>query len=134
MRTYLAEKHPGYTFELTGDQSKKYYQVIPNEELSFHEKMDLFAELYREVGLYHTFGTLENKPGAIFAQNAMEQQGDTNLDCEVDILDVIAANKHILGVGTLDKTGLKNADMDGNGTADAEDSLAILKAALDIDD
>ena len=63
----------------------------------------------------------------------MERPGDTNLDCEVDILDVIAANKHILGVGTLDKTGLKNADMDGNGTADSADSLAILKAALDID-
>lgn len=64
----------------------------------------------------------------------MECPGDTNLDCEVDILDVIATNKHILGVGTLDKTGVKNADMDGNGTADSADSLAILKAALGIAD
>ena len=34
----------------------------------------------------------------------------------------------------LDNTGLKNADMDGNGTVDSADSLAILKAALDIHD
>lgn len=60
----------------------------------------------------------------------MERPGDTNLDGEVDILDVIAANKHILGVGTLDKTGLKNADMDGNGMADSEDALAILKEVI----
>ena len=36
----------------------------------------------------------------------------------------------ILGVGTLDKTGLKNADMDGNGMADSEDALAILKEVI----
>jgi hypothetical protein len=64
----------------------------------------------------------------------MERPGDANLDCEVDILDVIAANKHILGVGTLDKTGVKNVDMNGNSTADSEDSLTILKAALGIKD
>ena len=62
----------------------------------------------------------------------MKHPGDANLDCEVDILDVIAANKNILGVGILDNTGLKNADMDGNGTADSADSLAILKAVLGI--
>ncbi|MBR2088347.1 MAG: dockerin type I repeat-containing protein [Oscillospiraceae bacterium] len=62
----------------------------------------------------------------------MKHPGDANLDCEVDILDVIAANKNILGIGILDNTGLKNADMDGNGTVDSADSLAILKAALDI--
>ena len=50
--------------------------------------------------------TLDN-PKTACAQNALERPGDTNIDCEVDILDVIATNKHILGVGTLDKTGLK---------------------------
>ena len=64
----------------------------------------------------------------------MERPGDTNLDCEVDILDVIAANKNILGIAQLDKTGVKNADLNGDGAVDSDDSLAILKAALDIHD
>lgn len=46
VRIYLAEKHPGYTFELTGDKKQKYYQVVPNAEISFHVEMDLFSELY----------------------------------------------------------------------------------------
>jgi hypothetical protein len=67
---------------------------------------------------------------AVTGRNAMERPGDTNLDCAVDILDVIVANKHILGVGMLDKTGMKNADMNGNGTTDPDDSLAILKTVI----
>ena len=59
-------------------------------------------------------------------------KGDVNADLDVDILDVIALNKHILGVGTLDKTGLQNADMDGNGIVDSADPLALLKTVLGI--
>ena len=54
----------------------------------------------------------------------MKYPDSANHGCEV----------HIFGVGTLDKTGVKNVDMNGNGTADSEDSLAILKARLDIED
>ena len=102
--------------------------------MTARDEFMLAIELYQNLGISARFFEFNSASGSLVGHNAMERPGDTNLDCEVDILDVIAANKHILGVGTLDKTGLKNADMDKNGMADSADSLAILKAALDIDD
>ena len=59
-------------------------------------------------------------------------KGDVNGDTEVNILDVIAVNKAILGVALLDDAQKEAADMDGNGTIDAADSLALLKCVLGI--
>ena len=90
------------------------------------------GELYQVSGLTPGFLIPESEKGngSVAGHNAMERSGDANLDCEVDILDVIAANKHILGIGTLNKTGMKNADMNGNDTTDPDDSLAILKTVI----
>ena len=54
------------------------------------------------------------------------------LDCELDIMDVIAANKYILGVDTLCDTAKKNADVSGDGTPDASDALAIMKEVVGV--
>ena len=56
--------------------------------------------------------------------------GDVNCDKVVDIMDVIAMNKHLLGVVKLEDAGLANADVDGNDKVDSSDSLYILKAAI----
>ena len=132
LRQYLDEHYPGYEIESIMDGAM--FQIHLQQPLSTKESLQLGKYLQNRFGvpLYTSENETANPP--VFGKNEMEQPGDANLDCKVDILDVIAANKHILGVGTLDKTGLKNADIDGNGTADAEDSLAILKAALDIAD
>lgn len=61
-------------------------------------------------------------------------KGDSNMDGSVDIMDVIAVNKFILGVKELDNDAQENADINGNGQVESEDSLAILKAALGIAD
>ena len=149
IQAYLTEHYPGMTLESYESEEKidridqdgnvnieplVCYRINGAEEMTVREKVELDCELWEKFGISTRCGFLESTGAPVTGHNALEQHGDTNLDCEVDILDVIAANKHILGVGTLDKTGLKNADMDGNGTADAEDSLAILKAALDIAD
>ena len=145
VQNYLTEHHPGCMIELyktdynvdgneDGTVTKtplNYYHVISSEELSYRQEIELGGELYEQFGMRPRGGFMESNNLNATGHNALEQPGDTNLDCEVDILDVIAANKHILGIGTLDKTGLKNADMDGNGTADTADSLAILKKALE---
>ena len=52
----------------------------------------------------------------------------------MDILDVIAVNKHLLGASTLTEEGKANADVDGKDGITSEDSLLILKYALDIID
>lgn len=58
--------------------------------------------------------------------------GDVTLDGEVDILDVIALNKFLLGSAKLDADARANADTDGNTTLDSTDSLNILKFVVEI--
>lgn len=60
--------------------------------------------------------------------------GDVNSDGEVDILDVIALNKFLLGSVSLSADAQKNADVDGNETIDSTDSLNILKKVVKIID
>ena len=53
--------------------------------------------------------------------------GDVTADDKINILDVIALNKNILGKETLTPAQQKYADVDRNGTPDSSDSLTILK-------
>lgn len=53
--------------------------------------------------------------------------GDVNEDGEVDVLDIILLNKNLLGGGSLSEQGKRNADVDGDSTATANDSLTIMK-------
>lgn len=58
--------------------------------------------------------------------------GDVNLDGTVDILDVIAINKFLLGSVTFEESQRICADVDKNGAIDATDSLNILKFVVKI--
>lgn len=138
VNNYLTENHAGYTVELIGEQMnadpnpyRSAFRIKTSDAITAKDEFMLAIELYEQLGLRAQYAVLETASGSMLSgSNAMECPGDTNLDCEVDILDVIAANKNILGVGTLDKTGVKNADMNGNGTTDPDDSLAILKTVI----
>ena len=63
------------------------------------------------------------------AENAL---GDVTGDGEVDIMDCILLNKNLLGLKELTKVQTNAADVDQNGQVNAEDSLHILKYALEI--
>lgn len=56
--------------------------------------------------------------------------GDVNCDDDVDILDVIALNKYLLGAQKLSAQGQINADVDVNKDIDSTDSLNILKCVV----
>ena len=58
--------------------------------------------------------------------------GDANCDKTVDIMDVIAANKYLLGSGKLTDQGKTNADVDVSGGVDTNDSLNILKLVVEL--
>ena len=62
------------------------------------------------------------------------QRGDVNLDGDLNIMDVIAVNKFILGILQLDDAARKQADINNDGTVTSEDSLRILKSVLGISD
>lgn len=56
--------------------------------------------------------------------------GDVNVDGSVDILDVIALNKYLLGSTSLDDAARANANVDNNKEIDSTDSLNILKCVV----
>ena len=56
--------------------------------------------------------------------------GDADVNGVVDILDVIALNKSLLGGLTLTDEGRMNADVDINKTVDTTDALNVLKAVV----
>ena len=58
--------------------------------------------------------------------------GDVTLDGAVDIMDVIALNKFLLGSETLSDEAKAAGDADGNGSLDSTDSLNILKFVVEI--
>ncbi len=66
------------------------------------------------------------------AAAAVTLYGDINLDKSVDIMDVIALNKFLLGLNKLEGSASANADVDQSKKVDANDALYILKKALDI--
>ena len=58
--------------------------------------------------------------------------GDVTLDGRKDIMDVIALNKALLGIASLDESAKRNADAYQDGTLDANDSLILLKFVLEM--
>jgi hypothetical protein len=58
--------------------------------------------------------------------------GDINLDKKVDIMDVIALNKFLLGSSELKAQASANADMNGDKKVQSDDALYILKLALEM--
>lgn len=58
--------------------------------------------------------------------------GDADCNDVVDILDVILANRNILGKSELSNQGFSNADVDVNSKIEPADSLAIMKRIVGI--
>ena len=56
--------------------------------------------------------------------------GDVNCDGGVNVMDVILLNRNLMIGAEITAQGLRNADVDINGRADAADSLNILKAVV----
>ena len=56
--------------------------------------------------------------------------GDTNGDGEIDILDLLRVQKHILKASTLNKTQIKASDVSKDGTVDILDLLKVQKHIL----
>ncbi|MBQ4464849.1 MAG: dockerin type I repeat-containing protein [Oscillospiraceae bacterium] len=74
----------------------------------------------------------ENPTNEPTAPQAAPMAGDVNDDGKIDIMDVIALNKHLLGSGTLSDRSKLNADVDKNGVTDTTDSLNILKFVVEL--
>ena len=95
------------------------------------------AEVYPEMKIEDVPPTTEPTTEPTTKETPTEPTGEIdwgNANCKdnVDVVDVIAVNKYLLGVGTLTEQGKKNADVNANGEVDSDDGLNILKIALEI--
>ena len=143
VQQWLTEQHPGLTVEKTpytkyiqspekggGVTTEECYRysISGAENLTEEEQIRLICELWEHFDIQpQGILLLEDANPPVTGRNALESPGDVTLDCELSLLDAIALNKNLLGMESLCDTALKNADADGNGTADASDSLAILR-------
>ncbi len=59
--------------------------------------------------------------------------GDLNADKDVNIMDVIAVNKYLLGLKDLDDQALANADVNADSKVQSDDGLHVLKLALEME-
>ena len=57
-------------------------------------------------------------------------QGDTNLDNTIDEDDILIVVIHILGMEAVEGAGFTNGDVDGNGTINVFDLVAIVDISL----
>ncbi len=120
IQAYLDSHHPGCSVQ--GSRS-----IESAEPLTRREQVELACELWEVFDLPPRFCSEPEESQYTLGHNALENPGDVTLDTEIDIMDVIALNKQLLGAETLCDTAKKNADVGGDGTPDATDSLAILK-------
>ena len=93
-------------------------QVISSNMKSVFQDED-YAEVDRFTAPEYT-SVAGEKPAVTVA-------GDADGSGAVDIIDVIAVNKAVLGKELLSEQGLVNADVNKNGIPDASDSLMIMK-------
>ncbi len=78
--------------------------------------------------------TVEIKPYVKSSGSAPTKVEYHYTDLEVDILDVIAVNKYILGASTLNESEAAAADVDADGKVTVEDALMILKYVIKLID
>ena len=68
------------------------------------------------------------------SSTAAGMSGDVNLDKSVDIMDVIALNKYLLGSSKLDTEQQANANVMADDVIDSTDSLTLIKYVVEIID
>jgi len=77
-----------------------------------------------------TKATTEDKKDPTESGEKVSKYCDANCDGEIDITDVIAFNKHMLGTQELSAKGKANADVNADSKIDANDGLNILKRVV----
>lgn len=90
---------------------------------------DVINVEYTKIELVYRYeNTGETEPETeTEAETETPDYGDVDCNGKVEILDVIALSKSLMGAGTLTTAGAANADVDQNSTINTTDALNIMK-------
>lgn len=69
---------------------------------------------------------------SVWLLDTVPEQGDVNLDGEINSYDALMVMRHALGIRPLDDFGIVFADVNGDGEVDSLDALLILRISLGI--
>ena len=70
------------------------------------------------------------EPSTEPAPEPVVNYGDVDNDGDVDIVDVLRLNQYLLSLTKIDEAGIKNADVNHNGTLEDADAMTILKSLV----
>ena len=116
-------------------QSAAFYEILPNEEMSFAEQFALAADLYSTYGYEPYLFSPAISDDAVLGQNALAVAGDANLDCIVDISDAILTARYAAEdtAVTMTASGIANADVNSDGILNGADITAIVRKIAELD-
>ena len=116
--------------------------ILVNAGCDEREATLFFSTQYKEVLIYeidrNTIGVAVDTDGngtyeTTIARSGLAHSGDLNMDGSVTIVDVVFANKVLMGAEEIVHEGqYKAADCDGSGILDPGDSLIILKSLVSL--
>ncbi|MBP0972503.1 MAG: hypothetical protein J5851_01195 [Oscillospiraceae bacterium] len=137
---YIKENYPDYSveFQENEDGVRTSCSIECTGTLDYSRKLKLIFDLANRFGLMNTYWTVPSEvSGTVTAgtgsgHNKLEKKGDVTLDTDLGITDVIALNRNLMVGDPLCCTANVNADINGDGTPDEADSLAILKEIVEI--
>ena len=111
------------------------YQITPDESMSFAEQFALVADLYEATGIRPTLSFFFDTEQLALGQNALEIAGDANCDNVVDVSDAVLLARLCAedAAVQISEDGMKNADVNADGTLSSDDVIALLKMIAKIE-
>ncbi len=118
------------------DGRDEMYAVIPPEGTTFAEHFAIAAELYEQFGLAAEWlSPASAAESPLIGQNALAVAGDINIDCSIDVADAVLLARLCTedAAVQISEDGMKNADVNADGTLSSDDVIAILKMIAKIE-
>lgn len=129
---YELRQHPCRLDEEMAEFAVHFMGTVPYSRIVYTDLSDFTCKQGRIAGWRESDAHTFAKNAPVRFETFDPLRGDVDLDGNINILDVIALNKYLLGVTELKSAARYAADYDADSAVEAEDSLAILRRVLGI--
>jgi hypothetical protein len=127
-----AEQHPCRLDEEMADFAVHFFGTKPYSRISYTDLEELTCRQGTLAGWRDSTARTFADAAALRFEALDAVRGDVDLNGVIDIMDVIALNKYLIGRSELKARSCAAADHDADGTVTAADALSILRCVLGI--